>query len=234
MREGWIKLHRSIMDHWVFKNAEYYKAWSIIIMTVNHSEKKVLIKSSLYTCKRGQSLNSIKTWTELFGGDWSAQKVRTFFKLLKEDSMIKLQGDRNTTKLTVCNYDTYNEPQQTANEQLTNSQQTANNKQECKERKEYMCMKTREQFEEAVKPLFSQYDAMSHYALFCEYWCAINETNDQMRWQEDKYFKSQITLKVTSWIDKNTTKKEKDRKQRKIKFGDQDYDLTQFKKDGLY
>jgi hypothetical protein len=124
---GWIKLYRSIRDHWVFQDENYFRAWCIILMKVNHEPNKVLIHGKLYECERGQSLLSLQSWVEEFGiTRWTVQKVRTFFKLLQEDEMIKLEGMRKTTRLTVCNYDTYQDSQQTANKQPTSSQQAAN------------------------------------------------------------------------------------------------------------
>lgn len=133
MDNGWIKIHRKIIDHWVYKNDAYFKAWICIIATVNHDDKKVFIYDEVLNCDRGQSVLSLASWVKLFGKGWTMQKVRTFFKLLEADDMIVTEGLRKTTRLTVCNYDNYQVVQQAANKQLTSSQQAANNKQECKE-----------------------------------------------------------------------------------------------------
>ena len=126
--EGWIKIHRQIQKHWVWSNAEYFKAWIAIIMFVNHEPKKVLIHGELFECDRGQSLMSLQNWVKIFGKNWTIQKVRTFFTLLENDAMICTKGMRKTTCLTVCNYDSYQDLQQTNNKQTTDKQQ-ANNKQ---------------------------------------------------------------------------------------------------------
>ena len=123
---GWIKLHRQIRNHWVFKNANYFKAWVVIISEVNHQTSKVLIEGELIECKRGQSINSLATWVSILGDDWTIQKLRTFLKLLEKDEMINTEGLRKTTRLTVCNYDSYQSEQQADNKQTTNSQQGDN------------------------------------------------------------------------------------------------------------
>lgn len=124
--DGWIKLHRSILKHWIFANADYFRAWITILLTVNHEEAKILIHGELIICGRGQSLLSLNNWAKLFGRKWTVQKVRTFFELLKNDSMINTEGLRKTTRLTVCNYDNYQDMQQTNNTQKTRKQQTDN------------------------------------------------------------------------------------------------------------
>lgn len=125
-RTGWIKLFRSIKTNWVWKNERYLKAWLTIILTVNFEDKKELIDGELIECKRGQSIYSLNSWCNIFGHNWSIQKVRTFFKLLEKDSMIVTEGLRKTTRLTVCNYDSYQNDQQTDNTQITHSQHAAN------------------------------------------------------------------------------------------------------------
>ena len=126
--KGWISIHRKLKDHWVFQKDHYFKAWITIIMEVNHQDKKVLIHNELIECNVGQSLNSLQTWTKIFGKNWTIQKTRTFLKLLEKDSMINIEGLPKTTRLSVCNYDSYQNREQTNNTQLTNKQQT-NNKQ---------------------------------------------------------------------------------------------------------
>lgn len=104
---GWIKLHRSILKHWIFSDPAYLKAWVTILMEVNHEDKKVLIDSELYECKRGQAVKSLGSWVKRFGRGWSMQKIRTFFFLLRNDGMINTRATNKTTILTVCNYSKY-------------------------------------------------------------------------------------------------------------------------------
>lgn len=124
--DGWIKLHRQIKEHWIWQNPEYLKAWLTILIMVNHEEKKILIHGEVVVCSRGQSILSLSNWAKLFGGKWSIQRIRTFFNLLENDSMITSEGLRKTTRVTVCNYDTYQESQQTNNKQTTSKQQATN------------------------------------------------------------------------------------------------------------
>jgi hypothetical protein len=123
---GWIKLHRQIRNHWVFKNANYFKAWVVIISEVNHQSTKVVIEGELIECKRGQSINSLATWVRILGDEWTVQKLRTFLKLLEKDGMINTEGLRKTTRVTVCNYDSYQSEQQGDNKQTTRRQQADN------------------------------------------------------------------------------------------------------------
>jgi hypothetical protein len=123
---GWIKVYRKVQDHWVFKNPDYFHAWICIIMACNHHPEKVQIKGTLYDCDRGQSLLSLESWVKLFGRRWTIQRVRTFLKMLEADEMIELESIKVSTRLTICNYDEYQDGQQTTNTQTTDNQQTDN------------------------------------------------------------------------------------------------------------
>lgn len=124
--KGWISLHRTIEDHWLYpKNREFtkYEAWIDILLETNHSEQKVMIKEVLLTCKRGESVRSMKEWAKRW--NWSKSKVKRFFDLLQSDSMIEYKNVQITTHLTVCNYDSYQD-KRNANETQTNTKRTSN------------------------------------------------------------------------------------------------------------
>ena len=102
---GWISLHRKIKEHWIWKSDRRLKWWLDILLTVNHSDNRILVRGKLIDCKRGQSVKSLESWAR----DWNVTKgaVRDFFNLLKSDSMITSENLQNTTRITVCNYDYY-------------------------------------------------------------------------------------------------------------------------------
>jgi phage terminase large subunit-like protein len=127
MVRGWVKIERSIMQHWIWTDANYFKAWATIVMRANYETKMVMIDNELIECKRGQVLYSFQSWAKLFGKDWSIQKVRTFFKLLEKDGMIVTEGLRKTTRLTICKYDLYQEKQHTDNKQITTTKERKEN-----------------------------------------------------------------------------------------------------------
>jgi hypothetical protein len=103
--EGWITLHRKIKKHWIWTSQNRFQWWIDILLTVNHCDNNVLIKGQLVECKRGQSVRSLETWAK----DWNVTKktVRDFFILLHNDSMISSENLQITTRITVCNYDSY-------------------------------------------------------------------------------------------------------------------------------
>lgn len=108
-KQGYIFLHRSIWDHWVWQDPVKFQWWVDILMVCNHSDQKVNIGFDILECKRGQSLFSLPTWSKRWRVDVST--VRRFLSLLQKDKMITIENVIKTTRITVCNYDDYNNVQ---------------------------------------------------------------------------------------------------------------------------
>jgi len=106
--KGWISIHRTIKNHWLYPKGRAftkYEAWITILLEVNYTDKKESKGFSLIECKRGESIKSLDTWAKLF--NWNKSKVRRFFIMLQNDSMIETKSVQKTTHLRVCNYDSY-------------------------------------------------------------------------------------------------------------------------------
>lgn len=102
---GWIKINREISNHWIFKDSVKFKWWIDILLIVNYEDKKTPIGFKLFECKRGESLMSLQNWASR----WNVSKtvVNNFFRMLENDNMIKVINETVTTRLIVCNYDSY-------------------------------------------------------------------------------------------------------------------------------
>jgi hypothetical protein len=105
MSNGWIKIHRKMMEHWIYQNSHYFHWWTDLLMNANFEDKKILIKGNLYDCKRGQSLYSLDTWAKRWKVDKS--KVRRFLQLLQNDGMIVIENVSVSTRITICKYECY-------------------------------------------------------------------------------------------------------------------------------
>jgi hypothetical protein len=104
-KKGWILIYRRIKEHWIWKSSRRFQWWIDILLTVNHEDKKVFVNGKLIDCKRGQCVKSLETWAK----EWNVSKgaVRDFFNLLHGDLMIFSENLKITTRITVCNYDSY-------------------------------------------------------------------------------------------------------------------------------
>jgi len=125
LKNGYFLVHRKIFECPILRNPENFMAWLTIISNVNYSEIEIEVMDKIIKIKRGQSLRSLESWAKLIGMGWDKSKVRRFFCKLEKEKMIKLElintykkdkipaqkserkSERKSTRLTVCNYDTY-------------------------------------------------------------------------------------------------------------------------------
>lgn len=103
--KGWVSIHRSIQDHWLYDDRpfNYSMAWIDMVLSCNHSDNKILFNRNPITIERGQMLTSIRNLADRWG--WGRDKVARFLKLLESDGMIIKESDSKRTLITLVNYD---------------------------------------------------------------------------------------------------------------------------------
>ena len=107
---GWIKLHRSVQDHWIYQEKRKfskYEAWLDLLMMASHKDNKFVLGNELYDLKRGEFISSIRKLGERWS--WSNTKVTQFLDLLKKDEMIDFKKDTKKTLITIVNYGVYHD-----------------------------------------------------------------------------------------------------------------------------
>lgn len=103
---GWVKIHRSIQDHWIWENPVKLKWWLDLIMMANHQENKILINGELVTIAAGERHTSEDKLSARWGV--SRNTVRKFLALLEKDGMISIKKSRQSgTTYKVLNYNVY-------------------------------------------------------------------------------------------------------------------------------
>jgi hypothetical protein len=123
---GWIKLHRKIMDHWVSQEPELLAVWVRLLCEANHSDVKKLFNGSVVTIKRGQLIFGLDAFSVKSGV--SVSKLRRYIKLLETDSMIDRQKTSKYSIITVTCFDDYQsiDRQTTGDQQAIDRQSTGN------------------------------------------------------------------------------------------------------------
>lgn len=103
--EGWIKIERSIMEHWIFQDAEYFRAWVLLIMLANHEDKMIMVDRKPKLIRRGSFFTSISKLSARLG--WDRRKTARYIDALKKDGMVTTDGTTHGTTLTIVKYDFY-------------------------------------------------------------------------------------------------------------------------------
>ena len=122
--KGWIKLHRQVKEHWIWKDPVKFQWWLTMLLEVNFAPGKMMLGNQLVNVERGSSTNSLRRWAELFGCGTKA--TTNFFDLLESDGMISRKtlgkGKHSTTLINITNYDQFQTSEETLTDTLTVTQ----------------------------------------------------------------------------------------------------------------
>ena len=118
MQQGWIKLHRSSLEHWIHDDRPFcrFGAWVDMLLMANHELKKFPGKVGIVAVEKGQLLTSLRSLSARWG--WSKDKVTYFLNLLESDEMITRNIDANGTLVTIVNYSVYQDTLDTNRTQI--------------------------------------------------------------------------------------------------------------------
>jgi len=108
-RNGWIRLHRGIENHWIWETPKYFARWVDMLFLASWDTKTVLFNNRAVTVARGQFVTS----SRMLQGRWktNAKTVRVFLDTLEQDGMIRTATSKYMTIVSICNYDKYQTPQ---------------------------------------------------------------------------------------------------------------------------
>tara|TARA_B110000495_G_scaffold194177_1_gene200243 strand:+ start:189 stop:800 length:612 start_codon:yes stop_codon:yes gene_type:complete len=113
---GWIKLERSLTDHWIWQEPEALKLWIALLLAANFTTKKRSFNGSVVEIKRGQLVYGRHAFSAKLG--ISEAKLRRYIKLFISDSMISQQKTNKYSIISITCYEKY----QDANQQITGHQ----------------------------------------------------------------------------------------------------------------
>ena len=226
MCNGWIKLHRKILDWEWFTSPSTLQLFIYLLLRANKEDKKwrgILIK-------RGQLVTSVATISE--ETKLSTQQVRTSLNRLKSTNEITSKTTNKFTLVTVCKYESY-QPyeeveqqtkqqalQQTNNKQITNKQQQhKNNKNIRNNKKESILTNVRidekvtdapvvattttddmelrkEKFYQSLVPYVTKY-GKDMVRAFYDYWTEKTYGGRKMRFEKQQAF--EISKRLSTW-----------------------------------
>ena len=226
MCNGWIKLHRKILDWEWFTSPSTLQLFIYLLLRANKENKKwrgILIK-------RGQLVTSVATISE--ETKLSTQQVRTSLNRLKSTNEITSKTTNRFTLVTICKYESYQlyeeveqqtkqqALQQTNNKQITNKQQQLkNNKNIRKNKKESILTNVRidekatdapvvattttddmelrkEKFYQSLVPYVAKY-GKDMVRAFYDYWTEKTYGGRKMRFEKQQAF--EISKRLATW-----------------------------------
>ena len=132
MAEGWIKLHRELVDKpiWQCSTPEQKTILITILMLANHQQKEWEWNGKKYTCGPGEFITSLDSLSKKCGVGVSTQNVRTALTRFKNYEFLTYQSTKTGRLISVVNWGLYqsqeDEPNKAPNKRLTKTQQRPN------------------------------------------------------------------------------------------------------------
>lgn len=124
--EGWIKLHRGLLESQIFASEKGLKIWIWVLLKANHKKKYVPIKVG-----KGESIVEVNRGEFIFGRFTAEEEVSidgsTIYKWMKKMEsleMISLNSNSHYTIVTVNKFNEYNDNE---NEEVATNRQPLNN-----------------------------------------------------------------------------------------------------------
>ena len=138
-RDGWIKLHRKILDNPVCcKDADHLAVWIYLLLEAWHKEHRTLLGGKPITLQPGQLITGRKKIAKKLG--INEHKVDRVIKMLKSEHQIEQQATPYGSVITIVQWGEYQKREQPNEQPVSNrratSEQPVSTIQEYKEGKE--------------------------------------------------------------------------------------------------
>ena len=132
MRDGYIKLHRKILDNPISKKSDYAWLWTVLLLKANHKETKFVFNNETLILKPGQLLTGRKKLASETGINES--QIYKILNFLEKEHQIEQQKTNKFTVITVLKWANYQgdktkkeqQKEQPSNNQVTTKEQQSN------------------------------------------------------------------------------------------------------------
>lgn len=122
--EGWIKLHRKILDNpIIFKDKDYLATWIYLLLNATHKEIPALFKGKKIILQKGQLITGRKSMASQL--KISESKIYRIINDFKSEQQIEQQTSNQNSLISILNWDKYQQSEQ-QNEQQMNNERTTN------------------------------------------------------------------------------------------------------------
>ena len=132
MSDGWIKLHRKILENPVVcKDADYLAVWIYLLLKATHDEIQMIFRGEKIRLRPGQLITGrMKIASDLSVNE---SKVKRILIAFKNDQQIDQQTSNKNSLITILNWDVYQKNDQQDGQQMpsecpADAQQVTTNK----------------------------------------------------------------------------------------------------------
>ena len=102
---GWVAIWRIIDEAPWYKNSKISHLAQHLIRKANHEDRYLYLNGERHFVKRGETITGRITLSEETG--LTEQEIRHALKVLEEDGLLTVISTSRFSRLTICNYATY-------------------------------------------------------------------------------------------------------------------------------
>lgn len=125
--EGWIKIHRRILENPIIcKDSDYLAVWIYLLLNATHKEIPALFKGKKIILQKGQLITGRKSMASQL--KISESKIYRIINDFKSEQQIEQQTSNQNSLISILNWDKYQQSEQ-QNEQQMNNERTTNEQQ---------------------------------------------------------------------------------------------------------
>lgn len=184
MNEGFILLHRKMLENAIFYKADYYQIWCYILLKVNHKDTDIIWNGEKKTIKRGSGIFSQKKISEEL--KIAIGTVSNALKYLKTEKQIEIKTTPKFTEIQVVNWEQYQCLESySENRMKTKRKQNETNNNDNNDNK----------LREECQPFISKY-GKEMIEKFLNYWTEKNKRGKQ-KWMLQKTWET--NLRLSNW-----------------------------------
>jgi len=152
MEQGWIKLHRKILENPIIQKPNYLALWIILLLKANHQDKKFMWNGNIILVKEGQMITGRKELSRETSIPEST--IEDILKFLERQHQIQQQKTTKYRIITIVNWVKHQDKNSKSdNKATTKQQQTDTNKNEKNEKNNIVASDTPFSLKEEIKKL---------------------------------------------------------------------------------
>ena len=105
--DGWIRVQRSLVEHWLWQDEPYSfgQAWIDLLLTASWKDHKSYFHGELEHKKAGTVYTSKRYLAERW--KWNRRKLDKFLSALESDKMVEIESIKYCTTINIVNYTMY-------------------------------------------------------------------------------------------------------------------------------
>ncbi len=105
MSNGWVKLHRGLLEHGIFRDAEALRVWMYLLLRASYREQKLTIGRQVIFLQPGQLLYGRKAVSEKLS--MGEGKLRGIMEMLEQSGSIVVESTNRYSVVTIVNWMEY-------------------------------------------------------------------------------------------------------------------------------